>query len=365
MVSKDWTEQEKELLIELRPRHTIAEIAQTFKRKGLKRSRKAIERKAANLGLSYKGKTKEAEVETKNEKEYLEAWGKITEITKEYKDELREGTRGVIAPEKKRRKILTISDFHIPFDRDDLVHEAVENHSDADVLVVNGDMLDLHAVSTWPKDKSIALRKEYEKGIEYMKIFSKQFPHVILTRGNHEFRLNRYFHSNVNPVVSFLVNKEILGRLAAGEIYDEDGNIKEKHDFSNVTYDSGPEAWFFQVGKTIFAHPQTFSRVEGRTSVQAWEYFMEREDIDSVVIAHTHQQSKIVTRGKLCIEQGCMCVPLDYSKQGKLRYKPQSCGYAVIYQDEDGNTDFNESRCVFRGVQYPIKKSFDELTTQE
>ena len=140
-----------------------------------------------------------------------------------------------------------------------------------------------------------------------------------------------------------------------------EGTVKEILDFSNVYYEPGPEAWFTQIGKTIFVHPMSYSKVNAKTSVMAWEYFMDRQDIDSVVSGHTHQQSMVIKRGRLLIEQGCLCLPLDYAKQGKLTYEPSTLGYTVIYQDEKGNTDFNMSRNVFLGIQYPIKKTFEQL----
>lgn len=360
MASKDWSEEEKSLLEKMRPQHTITEVFQAFKKRGFIRSRKGIERKACNMGIFYKGRPNAV---VPNPDEYSAAWKEITEIKKPYTDEYRKRTQGIIPSGKKLRKILCLSDFHIPFDLEDLIHDAVKKHKDADILVVNGDLLDLYAISTWPKEKAVVLRKEYDIAMEYMKIFSKTFPRVILVQGNHEFRLNRYFHSNVSPSISFLVNKEILGRIANGEVYDVDGNILKKLNFDNVRYDGGPEAWFFQIGKTMFLHPKSYSKVAAKTSVQAWDYFKDREDIDCVVVSHTHHLSKVIAPGdRLCIEQGCLCAPMDYAKQGKLSYTPQSQGYCVIYQDEEGNTDFNKSSFVAIEGVYPKKKpSFEDL----
>jgi len=364
--SKNWMPEEVELLTQLRPTQSITQIYERFQEENkknpeaFKRTRKAIKTKALNLGVFFQAPIVPA-AEVEEQDIYSEAWDKIVKLKEKYKEEYEHRITGVMKKGEGVRKILTLSDFHIPFDRDDLVLDIIEEHKDADILVVNGDMLDLYAVSTWPKEKSVVLRKEYNIALEYLKIFSKMFPSVVVTRGNHEYRLNRYFHSNVSKSVSFMVNVEILGRLVNGEEYDNEGNIVKKHDFSNVYYDNGPEAWFCKIGKTMFLHPQAFSKVEGKTAVQAQEYFMEREDVDCIVVAHTHHQAWVPTRGKLCIEQGCLCVPLDYEKQGKLRYKAMVLGYAVVYQDKDGNCDINRSRPYYLGTQYPIKRSYDAM----
>jgi hypothetical protein len=156
-----------------------------------------------------------------------------------------------------------------------------------------------------------------------------------------------------------MVNKEILGRLASGEEYDNDGNIIHRNDFKNVYYEGGQEGWFVKIGKTMFVHPMAFSGQAAKTAINAQEYFMERTDIDCVVLAHTHQQCRVPSRNKLCVEQGCLCCPLDYEKQGKMHFKAMTLGYAVVYQDKDGNCDFNKTNTVYLGTQYPVKKDFD------
>lgn len=372
--TRGWSQEEIKLLKQYRPHCTLAEMEQIFNQAGFERTAKAISRKAHKLGVfcgsfSYEPKDSIDDVATglastpeearDTSVEQQATWNKILELKEDYETEFEHNVLGAV--DNAARKILAISDLHIPFDREDLVLEVVQAHDDADILVINGDLLDLYAVSTWPKERTVVLEKEYQIAMEYMDYFAETFPLVVLTRGNHEYRLNRYFHSNVSPMLSFMVDKEVLSRLSNGEEYNEFGQIEWQHEFNNVVYQSGPEAWFAKIGKTIFAHPMTLSKVPGRIAIQAMEHFQEREDIDCVVVGHSHQVSCIPRRGKLCIEQGCLCAPMDYAKKGTLHYGPQGLGYAVIYQDEDGNCDFTASRPYFLGVQYPIKLSVDEI----
>jgi len=363
MEQNQWSPEEITLLEELRPYYELKEIIRLFAGAGFTRTPKAIKRKIEKLGLKRirPGFPQEPQLETED-KDQKETWDKIIALRSEYIEGLIHRTTGMIRPEKIARKLLCISDLHIPFERDDLIHQIITSHKDSDVLVVNGDMLELYAVSTWPKNRNVVLQHEYNIALEYLKLFSKTFPHVVLVRGNHEVRLQSYFNQNVSKAVSFLVNKDILSRLAAGEVYNTAGDIIEKYDFSNIYCDSGPESWFVKIGKTIFVHPKTMSsKIEGRTAVSAEEYFLEREDIDSVIVAHTHKQAWIPSRGKICIEQGCLCCPLDYEKQGKLNFKPTTLGYCVVYQDIEGNCDFNATRPIYLGTQSPLKPEPDLL----
>jgi predicted phosphodiesterase len=376
-----WLDEEIELLSEYRPIMELRDLHAKFLEKGFERSKKAIARKAEKLGVRYDPEAAEAyegelaisrgvlddtdddEVEDiiqPTRASYQETWEKIEIIKEEYQERIFRSNRGIIV--RPTRKILSISDFHIPFDRDDLIARIIELHSDADILVINGDMLELYAVSTWPKERRVPLEHEYEIALEYLRIFSSIFPYVILTRGNHEFRLNRYFSTHVTGAISFMVDKDVLSHLANGEVW-KNGRLVDKLDFSNVYYDSSSqEAWEIKIGKTIFMHPKNWSQVEAKIAVKGGEYWEQRDNsIDCVVAAHTHKQGKVISKGKLCIEQGCLCAPLDYAKSGSLNFKPQDLGYAVIYQDSEGNCDFNQSGFVFMGNEYPVNKTFEEL----
>ncbi len=355
-----WNNEELDLLKTWYGTVSNDELENTFLLEGYIRSANAIRKKANKIGLSFEF-TKTQEQEQECTPEQKEAWLKILGLKNEYMEDFTYSVIGIIPSSKIARKILCISDFHIPFDREDLIMEIISQHQDADILVINGDIMDLHAVSTWPKERDVVLKKEYDIAMEYMKVFSKKFPQVVVTRGNHEVRLSRYFNSCISNSVSFLVNKDILNRLCSGEVYNNNGEIIQIYDFSNVYYKGGLEGWFEKIGKTIFAHPKEFSKVEAKTVMLGNAYFMEREDIDCIVIGHTHNQAFVPSRKKLCIESGCLCCPMDYEKQGTFKYHAMTLGYTIIYQDYEGNCDFNRSRNVYLGTQYPITKNFLDI----
>jgi hypothetical protein len=86
------------------------------------------------------------------------------------------------------------------------------------------------------------------------------------------------------------------------------------------------------------------------------EFFDHRKiDFDAACFGHTHQVGTVYSKGRMLMEQGCLCVPLDYSKQGDGAYKPQQNGCAVIYQDKHGNTDFDKSKAYYLGIVTVVK----------
>lgn len=183
-------------------------------------------------------------------------------------------------------KILCVSDLHFPFHNKKVVEHAIENHSDADILVVNGDIFEGFMVSKWPKKKTILLEWEYKLAAEFLREVAPRFKHVALTSGNHEYRLNSYFAANVDPGVNFLVCNDILTKLSGGWDFDEGGEFKKLYNFDNVYYKGGLGSWYLKIGKTIFAHPRFFSSVPMRTAIKACEYFKDREDLQCVVMSH-------------------------------------------------------------------------------
>jgi len=379
-----WTQEEIDIILKMREEQQMyEEIAVALKAKGYNRSsegvRKYYRRNLVDLtpeekpdikedlealstlageyvAKELKFKIKKKKKPKKDPEKFILAIEDIRAIRDQLVDITTERFIKVGRPVKATKKVLTISDMHCPFENPDVIKHALKNHSDADVLVLNGDIIEHYVVSAWPKEKSILLKWEYKIALEWLKLFASIFPKVVLTEGNHEHRLCRYFSANVDPAVSFLVSPDMLTHLSQGHDFDKmTGSLVPTHDFSNVFYDPGPLSFYTVVGKTIFAHPWSFSSKRATTALRAMDYFSDREDFECVVIAHTHKMSSLIHRHKLVIEQGCTCVPMDYESGGRMTMLPQSFGYAVIYMDEEGHVDFDKSGPVYYGTGSPVK----------
>ena len=257
----------------------------------------------------------------------------------------------------KATKILVLSDLHFPFQNEVAIDEALAAHKDADILVLNGDILDVYGASSFAKDKTRTIMEEYKLAMDFLIRVSKMFKHVYLLEGNHERRIDTFFSKKIDPHMYALVDHDLLDKLAKGHILDRDGNRVGTYKFSNVYYNDKAKGYFdpwqLIIGKTVFIHPNGYSSQEMRTIVTAQEHadnFYGHDAYDSIVMGHTHDCGKMIRRGKLLIEQGCLSQVMDYNKKGKMSKRPNSVGYAVIYQDKDGNTDFNKSDYVYLGT---------------
>jgi predicted phosphodiesterase len=289
---------------------------------------------------------------------YDDAWKTVIATAKEFRAKSQKLELGLTS--SKERKIISFSDLHIPFFLWEDMKHALEVHKDADVVILNGDILDAYMFSTFSKTKNIAAIKEYRAAFDLVHFLSDHFKKVILVSGNHDYRTTRAIKtSGLSSDVMKVYRPDLLCRIANGEKLNSFGDLEKVFEFKNVLYQK-QDSWYVRVGQTIFCHPSGFgSKYPGATVVKLHDHFSQRmdsSDFDSIVVGHTHKVYKGVVSGKLLIEQGAMAHKLPYQFRADLRFKNAMNGYAVIYQDSNGNTNFNDSQPIYLGSHLPTKK---------
>jgi len=364
-ISYKWSLEEEHLLKLLRPTNTYQEIEIEFQKRvdrnlpGFRcaRSAEAVRKKCDRDNIT----PELCDIYTKDN--VVERhWKQILDIVEIYKEDSVFRTRGIIPEDEITTKILSLSDIHFPLARVDLLLEIIDEHSDADILVVNGDLLEGYLFSTFEKHKTIAAIDEYQAGFNFIKLCSEIFPKVVITSGNHDKRASRALKSTSLPKeATQVLGSNLIARIANGEKLDTSGMLVKKYDFDNVIY-QGSESWYVLIGKTLFIHPSARGGSKPGWMVQSWnQKFATRYlpgEYDSVVCGHSHQIYKGIINSTLLIEQGCLTDLLTYAwSPGKLYNTNGQSGYAVIYQDAEGNTCFNRSTPIFLGEILPPKKS--------
>lgn len=353
-----WNEEEEHLLRLLIPTNSYQEISEEFERR---RNKNLPGFKNYRSATSIRKKCERQNINKDSVKDYRDPyedrWQYIKDLTQEYKEISEKYSAGII--DNANRKILSLSDIHFPFALEDEIAAALHEHSDADIVVLNGDILDGYIYSTFSKAKRIAALKEYIAAFELVHYCSENFPNVVIVAGNHDIRPAKALASaGFEKEESQVLRPDLLARIANGERLDEQGQLVEKLAFENVHYQPY-DAWYARVGKTIFCHPSGYKGGPGGTAQKLYDYFIKRmgsEEFDSIVVGHTHKVYKGVFCNKLLIEQGAMCDRQPYQHKPDLRFLHAMNGYAVIYQDKDGNTDFNKSQVIYLGSMLPPKK---------
>lgn len=252
---------------------------------------------------------------------------------------------------KQRTKILSLSDLHAPFINHYALAEALQLHKDADIVVLNGDLLDNYSISTFPKRFKIPLELEYSLVVDLITLLSKMFPRVILVSGNHEDRFTKLLEKANDSEIKQFLSSDILELVQKGYQFNNKGKMVKRASFKNVTYEPGVNNWYCKIGQIIFAHPNPrfTSAIPGRTVISTSKALESQEDFDALIIGHTHRISTFIDDGRLLAEQGSLCWPMDYAVSNRAIKSRQVTGWAVAYLDKDGRVDFTQSRVEYWG----------------
>jgi predicted phosphodiesterase len=253
-------------------------------------------------------------------------------------------------PEKKRRleeiydelndgkakKILSLSDLHAPFINFEAVEKALIEHSDADVLILNGDVFDGHALSDFDKLNDFDIEIEFEQVFMFLDVATKLFDRVYYVGGNHD--MSRFVRMVARKFGQGMKNY-VLKRLNPIEY------VCEK--YSNLTI---VPHQFIQVGEAIFNHPDGYSSALMSTAMGQEKAIranantlLPNPKFSLLCQGHTHDLGEYYVNDCKIMEQGCLCHPMDY-RFDKPTSRRWQLGYAVVQLNADGSVDFNKSR---------------------
>lgn len=242
-------------------------------------------------------------------------------------------------------RILCISDTHVPF------HKPVETFSDyvdkVDILIINGDVVDMQSISKFPKAYRVSVMEEIIKGRKFL-IDLIDYIHpkkMIVNYGNHDIRFQSYMSRNLDSDALELMPSTVLDLIINTGFthYDKREHSKNHYEPLCKTYPNVEieytENWFNQVGDAIFAHPMAFKSGMMETARQAMTYFRnEGYSFKNLVMAHTHRVGRYEIGNTTIFEQGACCETkkMHYS-DGRLT-DSQKEGFLYILQDKDGRT---------------------------
>ena len=242
-------------------------------------------------------------------------------------------------------RILCLSDLHIPFN---LPLETFEKYKGkVDVLVLNGDIVDMQALSKFPKAYRVSPMEELIEGrafiislLDYLK--PKK---VIAINGNHDLRFGAYFQKHLDSEALELMPNSPLELIFMDGFKWYDKRHKQKNEYKALkeVYPEVefiyPDDWKYQLGDTMFAHPNAYSSQPLKTADKAFDWFLKSGyQFDNLVVSHTHKVGNYFIAGKMLYEQGCL-FDLEQNNyvDGKLT-TPQSCGYIYFEQNTKGST---------------------------
>jgi len=247
-------------------------------------------------------------------------------------------------------------DIHYPYHREDVLENIKKHAHEISALVIGGDAINNDSLSKFLEISKLTFEEEIIGFYGFVKQIRNVLPSnvkIIFIRGNHEYRLYKYIASLHEKQLAKFINPEVIQMLVDGfTIYEGVKKIEFKP-IENIEY---IPHWFVNINnELIVCHPDEFSRIRGRTALNAIKYFTERgEQFSMVLVAHTHLYDETKDFGKFGVQMGCCCKPQGYADKGSFKYQPQDYNYAIIQFDKNGKVDINATRIYHLPELYPI-----------
>lgn len=198
---------------------------------------------------------------------------------------------------KASKRILVLSDMHIPYHDRKAICEALEygNEKQVDTIILNGDIMDCYALSKWVTDpRKRDMKYEIEVTKNFLKELREAFPKalIIFKKGNHERRWETFLKAK--SVELFDINEFrlqfVLGLEALRIINVEQQNM-------------------IKAGSLNIVHGHELSKSKGSVNA-ARTFFLKAKA--SVLGGHFHQKSehsaKDINGNRIdCYSTGCLC----------------------------------------------------------
>jgi predicted phosphodiesterase len=277
------------------------------------------------------------------ESKYRKQW-KFWTAGREYERNLKESNI--------HARILGLSDLHVPYQLP--ISTFAEYSGRIDILVINGDEVDLQAISRFPKSYRDSPMEDIIKCRQYLiDLIEMLMPKdVYITIGNHDARMQSYLSKNLDSDLIELMPMTPLDLIVEDGIRRYDKRTKSKVWYDPLTkvfpdikihFDGD---WKVKIGSFWFAHPFAFSSGNLKTAERTLDYFLknDRERITGVSIGHTHRSGDM-RKGLIYIfEQGACChtEKMLYT-DGRLSDIQQK-GYVYITLDKNGDLIFDSSK---------------------
>lgn len=225
---------------------------------------------------------------------------------------------------KSQRKVLIMSDTHFPFQDNKAIEIAVKygQKEKVDTVLLNGDIIDFHAISRWQSDpRERKLGEELAATKQFLYWLRKKFPKalIIYKLGNHCVRLEDY-----------LINK--APELLDTEVFELDKLL----DFDKLKIVKVASLDYIKLGKLKCVHGHEYRQGFVAPVNPARGLFLRTKE--SCLQSHVHRTSEHTEKtigGKVivCYSIGCLSdLTPNYN-----RYNNYNLGFAVVEVESNGN----------------------------
>lgn len=236
-------------------------------------------------------------------------------------------------------KIVIISDLHAQYCNWDYLRHLVEHHSDADILVVGGDIFDGYGISKYPRDHFVPLLHEYKKVSEIFQYLTKHFKRIVVIGGNHDFRWERVVVAQTPLEARPFVGEPLLTRACRGDVWDGvQWTIGKGYKNVELQKIGSSVSWYWYYKGILVSHAEKYTKTPGAVGEATANFFRRKLGVDPklVVNNHTHRLFMLYYPNIILAESGCMCEEAEYANMNPtLKYSEQMNGYLIATLKDD------------------------------
>ena len=234
---------------------------------------------------------------------------------------------------KQYRKVLVLSDLHIPYHHLESINAALDYGFERgiDCIYINGDLLDFADISRWAKDKKVrSVQYEIDLAREFLEGLTLLGVKLIYKCGNHDYRLNKFL-ANQAPQLQDLEDIQLTSLLGLQELGIEFIHDKQRAKFGKLSVLHGHE-----FGESVFSpvNPARGLFLRAKSSVLAGHNHQ----------TSAHHENNLNGEATACFSTGCLCdLQPDYRP---FAFTKWNHGAAIIEVAKDGNFSVENFRII-------------------
>lgn len=233
---------------------------------------------------------------------------------------------------KQTGKTLILADLHFPFHNQKLLDKSVEMNSDADQLIIAGDIFDMFDMSPYRKTMYMPFKEEFSRAMTHLHWLCRQFPVVKIMLTNHDKRPYKRLYDNIIPSLLKFCHTNLLEELI--ELIPNLSIISQKALGRDIGYIAQDKNMVFtHIEKSNIDITKTVQEIHKTIKIK-WEEAYNLKPYNILLQAHNHSAGQVWMNSVKLAQIPCLIdiksSAFDYVFDGKAKGNPPALGFTTV-----------------------------------